>query len=387
MPSNTKKDNQLGIQTLVKELKSGKTKTYYNVRGIVTFKSESKYVKPTPIGSNLSEAEIQKRLQEIEVKQLKELKDVYLKNNAHFTTFGTVTNQMLNDHMATPNSARHTQYEKNSKYLASKLVSEITQLDITQVAFKRYPKLLDYKGKKLSHIYNLKEREKVSGWFSTANTNVMIPVGKVLHYAHRLGICPYIKLQYFETENTRNRRKIKFTLQEIKDCMKHDDFQIVLLFTFLFFTGCRVSEALRIHWLDIDNEDKKVVDLENNKIRIFQNKTGTWRTVPIHQSLSKVIESVEDKTGYLFEWRHYRERKNTHTGLIPRWQKMLDAANIKEFKGRHALRHTLASMLSDSGASTQEIMTYIGWTDQRSALRYAGTSHEKLKVIINSLNN
>ena len=96
---------------------------------------------------------------------------------------------------------------------------------------------------------------------------------------------------------------------------------------------------------------------------------------------------IENKDGYLFEWRDVKESKNTDRGLMPRWRNMLDFAGIKEFKGRHALRHTLASMLSDSGASTQELMTLIGWTDQRSVLRYAGTSQEKLVSIMNTLDS
>ena len=167
--------------------------------------------------------------------------------------------------------------------------------------------------------------------------------------------------------------------------MEYDDFQIVMLFSFLLFTGCRISEALRIHWNDLDQNDNKVIDLPHNIIRIFQNKTGTWRTVPIHQNLSKIINMIENKDGYLFEWRDVKESKNTDRGLMPRWRKMLDFAGIKEFKGRHALRHTLASMLSDSGASTQELMTLIGWTDQRSVLRYAGTSQEKLVSLMDNL--
>ena len=91
------------------------------------------------------------------------------------------------------------------------------------------------------------------------------------------------------------------------------------------------------------------------------------------------------KGGYLIEWIDVKLAKNSVRGLMPRWGKMLVFASIKEFQGRHALRHTLASMLSDSGASTQELMTLIGWTDQRSVLRYAGTRQEKLVLLMDNL--
>ncbi len=384
--SGTIKNNQLKVVEQEKTTTSGNRKTYYYARGLVRFKNEKQTIHEI-IKGVFSRTEAEQECLNLEINTLKNLKNHYLQKNPEFLNFNQLTEQMLSDHMNSPNPNRFNQYRHNAKILGKKLVTEIKQIDITNTAFARYPKLQKYKGKKLSQIYDLREREMVSGWFNTANTNVMIPIGKVLHYAHQEGMCPYVKLKYFEVLNPRNKRKVRFTYEEIKKCMEYDDFQIVLLFSFLLFTGCRISEALRIHWNDLDQNDNKVLDLPNNIIRIFQNKTGTWRTVPIHQNLSKIINMIENKDGYLFEWRDVKESKNTDRGLMPRWRKMLDFAGIKEFKGRHALRHTLASMLSDSGASTQELMTLIGWTDQRSVLRYAGTSQEKLVSIMNTLDS
>ena len=384
--SGTSKNNQLTVHEQTKTTNRGNVKVYYYARGLIRFKTEKQNIYEI-IKGVYSRSEAERECMNIEIRTLGILKDRYLEKNPNFMTFSQVTEQIISDHMNSPNPNRYNQYRHNSKILGKKLVTEIKQIDITNTAFTRYPKLQKYKGKKLSQIYDLREREMVSGWFNTANTNVMIPIGKVLHYAHQEGICPYIRVKYFEVLNPRNKRKVRFTYDEIKKCMEYDDFQIVMLFSFLLFTGCRISEALRIHWNDLDQNDNKVIDLPHNIIRIFQNKTGTWRTVPIHQNLSKIINMIENKDGYLFEWRDVKESKNTDRGLMPRWRNMLDFAGIKEFKGRHALRHTLASMLSDSGASTQELMTLIGWTDQRSVLRYAGTSQEKLVSIMNTLDS
>jgi site-specific recombinase XerD len=55
-------------------------------------------------------------------------------------------------------------------------------------------------------------------------------------------------------------------------------------------------------------------------------------------------------------------------------------------KKRHALRHTITSMLSDNGASLQELMAFNGWSDERSALGYTETGQDKLAKLINKIN-
>lgn len=389
MPSNTKKENQLGIQTLVKKLKSGNTTTYYSVRGQITFKSERLQVKPTPIGSNLSKAQIQKRLQEIEVEKLKELKDIYLEKNPKLYGFKEMTYLLLNDREA-PNPGRVSTFKKNAEILGNRLITDIKQRDIDSIAYKRYPELIKYKTIKLSQIYNLKERQKVSSLHNTVNTMVMIPIGKVLHFAHYQGYCPYIKLKYFQTLNRKNMYRPKYSVLEIKKCIEyeHKDFQIVFLFVFLLFTGVRIAEALRIHWEDLDNEDNKVIDLDRKILRIIPNKDGTWTDKPMHPILYSWFQKVIDKSGYLFEWRSQSENKNKPNGLIPRWNSMQEFAGIdisNKRKKRHALRHTITSMLSDSGGSLQELMDFNGWVDERSALGYIETSNSRKKSLIDNI--
>ena len=387
--SSRTKIGQLAVHERHTKTAKGNIKTYYYARGTVTYKNEKETIDQILKRiNNRPQAEIE--VQDVEIALLKTLKDRYLNKNPDFMTFKKMTDQLLDDHMEAVSSERQGTFKKNAKILGSKLIAEIQQSDITQTAFIRYPKLLDYKGKRLNTIYDLDEREKISGWFSTANTNVMIPIGKVLHYAHQQGLCPYIKVKYFETLNSRNRRRPKYSAEEIKKCMEYEtkDFGIVSLFVFLFFTGLRISEALRINWLDLDIHDNKVIDLDNKCLNIFANKTGTWIKKPMHPILFAWLNKIEDKTGYLFEWRSLGESKNAERGIIKRWNAMQDFAGIEHHKRkkRHALRHTITSMLSDNGASLQELMAFNGWSDERSALGYTETGQDKLAKLINKIN-
>jgi integrase len=387
--SSRTKIGQLAVHQRHTKTAKGNIKTYYYARGTVRFKTEKESVDEILKGiTSISQAEIE--TQNVEIRWLKLLKDRYLNKNPDFMTFKKMSNQLLDDHMEAPSVSRQSTFIKNADILKDKLLAEIKQKDITEVAFIRYPKLLPYKGKRLNTINNLDEREKISGWFSTANTNVMIPIGKVLHYAHQQGLCPYIKVKYFETLNSRNRRRPKYSAEEIKKCMEYEtkDFGIVSLFVFLLFSGLRVSEALRIHWLDLDIYENKVIDLDNRTLNIFANKTGTWIKKPMHPILFAWLDKVEDKTGYLFEWRSLHESKNAERGIIKRWNAMQEFAGIEHHKRkkRHALRHTITSMLSDNGASLQELMAFNGWSDERSALGYTETGQDKLAKLINKIN-
>ena len=386
--SNNTKIGQLKVGEKKAKTANGNIKIYYYARGTVTYKNEKETIDQILKRiNNRPQAEIE--VQNVEIEWNKTLRERHLTKNPTFSTFTQVTNNLLNDHMEAVSSERQGTFKKNAKILGSKLIAEIKQSDITQTAFIRYPKLLAFKGKRLNTIYDLNEREKISAWFSTANTNVMIPIGKVLHYAHYQGLCPYIKVKYFETLNARNKRRPKYTTDEIKKCMDYEskDFGIVSLFVFLLFTGLRISEALRINWLDLDIHDNKVIDLDNKCLNIFANKTGTWIQKPMHPILFAWLSKIENKTGHLFEWRSLGESKNAERGIIKRWNAMQDFAGIEHHKRkkRHALRHTISSMLSDSGASLQELMTFNGWTDERSALRYIETGQDKLAKLINKI--
>lgn len=383
--SSSSKIGQLKVRESKAKTVNGDIKIYYYARGRVTYNNEKQKIYQILKGiNNRPQAEIE--AQNIEIEWLRKLKDRYLKKNPEFMTFAKMTDELLDDHLSSPN--RHSTYHKNKEILGNKLLVEIKQKDIYEVAFKRYPHLLKYKGIKLSRIHNLKERQQVSSWNNTANCNVIIPIGNILHYAHQQGCCPYIKVKYFQILNRKNMYRPKYSVEEIKRCIKHNDFEIVLLFVFLLFTGMRVSEALRINWEDLDNEDRKVMDLDNHILRIIPSKNGTWIKKPIHPILLEWLHKVENKTGFLFEWRNQQDGKNTPEGLIPRWNKMQEFAGIasdNKRKKRHALRHTITSMLSDNGASTGELMDFNGWNDERSALGYQETGLERKKTLINSI--
>lgn len=64
-----------------------------------------------------------------------------------------------------------------------------------------------------------------------------------------------------------------------------DDPNHLLLFQFYILTGCRRSEAINLHWSDID--------LENKVIQLRQTKTHKDRSIPITLELMQVIAKFD----------------------------------------------------------------------------------------------
>ena len=53
------------------------------------------------------------------------------------------------------------------------------------------------------------------------------------------------------------------------------------MFVFCLYTGARLQEALNQTWENID--------LENNKITIYEDKDNKYRTITLHPTLKKLL--------------------------------------------------------------------------------------------------
>lgn len=57
-----------------------------------------------------------------------------------------------------------------------------------------------------------------------------------------------------------------------------------LIFIFMWYTGCRVSEVIGVRKRDIDFQNKEI------KIRWLKNRKYLYRTMPIHPTLKQLLE-------------------------------------------------------------------------------------------------
>ena len=128
-----------------------------------------------------------------------------------------------------------------------------------------------------------------------------------------------------------------------------------------------------------------MIDLEHRRITLWENKTQRWRTTFIHKKLYEYLSKINDREGYLFEWRYLGDKQHSDLGIKFRWEKMLSDAGVSLKKKRHACRHTHASILGDKGASLEKIMKAVGWTSEKTALNYINSSSDDIEEMISGL--
>jgi integrase len=156
-----------------------------------------------------------------------------------------------------------------------------------------------------------------------------------------------IKLEKYKTEET----KITWHNNTEFDLLLSNAGKLRPLVCFLYYTGCRISEAINLQWSDIDYEEKL--------ISVYMSKTKKYKYIYIHPKLKK--ELGKPGQGKVF---HY----TTRFGIRSAWKTMEARSGIKTHP--HKFRHTFATrVLKNSDIST--LMSLGGWSSEKMALRYA----------------
>ena len=299
-------------------------------------------------------------------------------------TYQECSQKLLNDPIERPSSKRESIYLRVEKYVGSVYLNDFNNDIITTKAKEMYPVINQYTKRFMD--YPLEERIDISSKYNTVNNCFVMPISKVLHYGADNKWCNYIKLKSFPQVSSRDRPKEKFTIEEINACLDNsNDFQIKLLLVFCFYTACRVQEALEVHWDRKGHHNRSMIDLEHRRITLWENKTQRWRTTFIHKKLYEYLSKINDREGYLFEWRYLGDKQHSDLGIKFRWEKMLSDAGVSLKKKRHACRHTHASILGDKGASLEKIMKAVGWTSEKTALNYINSSSDDIEEMISGL--
>jgi integrase/recombinase XerC len=158
----------------------------------------------------------------------------------------------------------------------------------------------------------------------------------------------------------------------------------LLLFNLLFQVCLRGTEVcnLRIKDVRIDNGEPKI---------FVRRKGGKEADIPLNQDLVEMFEVWLDirktfRGAQEFPWvfltSHGTQlnRVQIHD-LVKR--AILSAGLVKRKMGPHILRHSGASLLSEKGASPQEIQFLLGHESLNSTQRYLHFNKERLRNTVN----
>lgn len=164
------------------------------------------------------------------------------------------------------------------------------------------------------------------------------------------------------TKATKRNALEKDDLATLMDALPSLDPEHARLLSILIMTGCRRSEALAVHWEDIDWEKKsihlqRVVRFRNNQPELsskMKTKSAN-RIVSLWDPLIPYLGTPQE-SGLII---HDRGKPLTERQYTLRWkaiQKALKSAGLKDSFTAHQLRHTYATVAANSGAIPLKVL-------------------------------
>jgi integrase len=139
------------------------------------------------------------------------------------------------------------------------------------------------------------------------------------------------------------------------------------LIKFLFFTGCRPSEALGLPWKNIGQSailfDRAVVYDGKGLVLKMGLKTQKTRKFPINAQLQNLIESLSPENLQLddlvfpspkqkfIDWGNFTTRA---------WQVVLDSLEDIDYRNPYQTRHTFCSLCREVDISSLQIAKWVG---------------------------
>lgn len=122
---------------------------------------------------------------------------------------------------------------------------------------------------------------------ATRNRQVYTPISAVLRHAAERGLCEHRAIRRPRTGKERVRWLTPAEAERLIECCAPHMTAIV---TFLFYTGARVSEALRLDW--------RCVDLNRAHVAFLDTKNGTARGMPLHPRLVALLANLQHRDRY-----------------------------------------------------------------------------------------
>lgn len=180
---------------------------------------------------------------------------------------------------------------------------------------------------------------------ATRNRQVITPTRAVINHCAELEMCPPIRVRKFQFE-----QKIKkpILLDWLDTFTKHARPITASLATFMFATACRISEARRVEWSDID--------FNNRTILVRKTKNKKQRLAHMPERLMVALANLP------------RDRKPFWPGetTLRRWWDQ-DIALIAKATGGfehlsfHSCRHGFATKMLRDGVDPKTAAQLGGW--------------------------
>lgn len=198
---------------------------------------------------------------------------------------------------------------------------------------------------------------------ATRNRQVIVPVQAVINHCAELNLCAAIRVRRFEVEK---KEKTPVTLAWVRAFAKKAPPHLGALALFMFGTGARISEALRVRWPD--------VNLQDGTVKIRQTKQKTERIARLQPEVVAAMANLDRVQGrgpffYL----------NRSAG-IKAWLTACKRAGLPALSF-HACRHGFATSLLQNGVDVATVAKRGGWKSTRLVFETYGHASDDASVV------
>ncbi|SHJ72465.1 Phage integrase family protein [Bradyrhizobium lablabi] len=198
---------------------------------------------------------------------------------------------------------------------------------------------------------------KVSG--ATWNRCVIVPTQAIINHCAELELCPRIRVKRFPFDE---KIKQPVTLEWLDAFCAHADKQLAALALFMFATGCRIAEARRIEWDDIDFQARTIL--------IRKTKIRRQRLPNMPPRLLLALANMD---------RNCKPFGDAYTTLRDRWERVRVAAKLKRLTF-HCSRHGFATKLLHDGIDVVTVAKLGGWASAQQVLKTYGHAKDNPKI-------
>jgi integrase len=157
------------------------------------------------------------------------------------------------------------------------------------------------------------------------------------------------------------------------------DASLAPLVEFLFFTGCRIGEALTLDWSE--------VDLARHHVVFRDTKNGEDRGIPLHTRALAVLANMPHRRGRVFrrpDGLPYSPRNGGGGHVKTAFNAACRRAGIADFTP-HDCRHTWATWFYTENRDVRALMELGGWKTLSQVQRYTHVNKEHLRASVNRL--
>lgn len=163
------------------------------------------------------------------------------------------------------------------------------------------------------------------------------------------------------------------------------------LMIFLFYTGCRIGEAVSLDWAFVNltkrhaaivtgSSGRKLAEIEAGPVDQVATKNEDARGVRLHDRVLVALANLPHRKGLVFGY-------NTRWLVYDDWATALKAAKIKNFTP-HDCRHTWATWMRRFGGLDLPGLVATGaWKDMKSVERYAHVAASEVQSALDKLPN